>query len=101
MKTASVADVKAHFNDYVKASERGPVIVTRNGKPVVILLGVDDEGEIERMMMARSPQLQAMLNAARERIRAGKGIPEDEFWKDVERSSKAKPRRRKARKKVG
>jgi prevent-host-death family protein len=95
MKTASLAEVKAHFSDYVKATERGPVVVTRRGKPVVVLLAVDEEGELERWMMARSPQLQSILDAARQRIREGQGIPEDEFWEDVKESSAKKPRSRK------
>lgn len=43
MKIASVADVKAHFNAYLKSAARGPVIVTRNGKPVGALLATEDK----------------------------------------------------------
>jgi prevent-host-death family protein len=32
MKIAPVAEIKAKFSAYLKASEEGPVIVTRNGK---------------------------------------------------------------------
>jgi prevent-host-death family protein len=84
MKIASVADVKAHFSAYLRASEQGPVIVTRNGKPAAVLLAVSDEDELERLMMAHSPRLQAILEAARRRIESGAGLREDEFWKDVE-----------------
>ena len=34
MKIASVAEVKARLSAYLRASEEGPVVVTRNGKPV-------------------------------------------------------------------
>jgi prevent-host-death family protein len=84
MKIASVADVKAHFSAYVKESEKGPVVVTRNGKPVAVLLAVSDEDELERLMMAYSPRLQALLGAARQRIQAGEGIPGEAFWREVE-----------------
>jgi prevent-host-death family protein len=84
MKIASVADVKAHFSAYLKASEQGPVVVTRNGKPVAVVLSVTDEDELERLMMAYSPRLQAILAAARARIQAGEGIREDRFWAEVE-----------------
>ena len=46
MKIASVADVKARFSAFLKASKRGPVVVTKNGKPAAVLLSVDDEDEI-------------------------------------------------------
>jgi prevent-host-death family protein len=93
MKTASVADVKARFSAYLKASEQGPVVVTRNGKPVAVLLAVSDEDELERLMMAHSPRLQAILGAARQRIRAGAGIPEEEFWQQVESDEGVKKRK--------
>ncbi len=47
MKIAPVADVKARFSSYLKASEEGPIIVTRNGKPVAVLLSMKDEGETD------------------------------------------------------
>ncbi len=93
MKIASLAEVKTHFSAYVKASEQGPVVVTRNGKPVAVLLAVTDEEELERLMMAHSPRLQAILKAARQRIEAGEGIPEEEFWAEVEGREEKKPRR--------
>ena len=84
MKIASVADVKAHFSDYLKSTAQGPVLITRHGKPAAILLAVGDEEELERLLMAHSPRLQAILEAARERIQAGAGIPDEDFWEDVE-----------------
>jgi prevent-host-death family protein len=80
MKIASLADVKAHFSAYVNASEQGPVVVTRNGKAVAVLLAVSGEHDLERLLMAHSPRLRAVLDAAKQRIQSGKGIPADEFW---------------------
>jgi prevent-host-death family protein len=98
MKSVSVADVKAHFSAYLKASEWEPIVVTRNGKPVAILSAVSDEEELERLMMAESPQLQAILHAACRRIQAGAGIPNEAFWKEVESEKEAKKRGTKRRK---
>jgi prevent-host-death family protein len=91
MKIASVADVKANFSSYIKESEQGAVVVTRNGRPVAVLLGVQDDDEVERLIMSRSQRLRAILDAAHERIKAGHGIPHEEFWKQVEAES-AEPR---------
>jgi prevent-host-death family protein len=85
MKIASVADVKARFSAFLKASKRGPVVVTRNGKPAAVLLSVDDEDEIERLALAYSPKFQKMLNLARQQIREGRGIQHGDFWREVER----------------
>jgi prevent-host-death family protein len=100
MKLASLADVKAHFSAYVKATAEGPVVITRNGKAVAVLLAVQDDDELERLLMAHSPRLQAILAAARERIRAGEGIPHDEFWQQVEGDTEAGKRGRKPRKRA-
>jgi prevent-host-death family protein len=43
MKIAPVADVKARFSAYLKESEEGPVIVPRNGRPVAVLISMEDE----------------------------------------------------------
>jgi prevent-host-death family protein len=83
MTTISVADMKAHFDAHLKASEQGPVIVTRNGKPVAVLLAAGDEDDLERLMMSHNLKLQKMLDAAKKRMRAGAGIPHETFWQQV------------------
>jgi len=62
MKIASVADVKARLSAYLKESQQGPVVVTRNGKAVAVLLAVTDEDELERLVLAHSPKFQALLD---------------------------------------
>ena len=53
MKIASVAEVKSKFSSFLRESKGGPVIVTRNGKPVGVLLSMEDEEEIERLLACR------------------------------------------------
>jgi prevent-host-death family protein len=84
MKIASVADVKARFSAYLKQSEDGPVIVTRNGRPVAVLLGLHDKDEIERLVLARSPRFQAILETSRQQFREGNWLTEEDFWREVE-----------------
>lgn len=88
MKIAPVAEVKAKFSAYLKASEKGPIVVTRNGKAVALLLSVSDEDEVERVVLANSPRFQAILEVARQQIREGKGIPHDQFWAEVQSRAK-------------
>jgi len=84
MKIASVADVKAKFSGYIKASEEGPIVVTKNGKPVALLLSVKDEEEIERLLLAYSPKFKSIMQVAERQIREGKGIKHEDFWRDME-----------------
>src|SRR5437773_1872600 len=81
---ATIAEVKAQFSAYVNASAGGPVVVTRNGKPVAVLVGVHDEDEIERLLMAYSPRLRAILERSRQQFREGKWLSEEEFWSQFE-----------------
>lgn len=92
MKIASVAEVKAQFSAYLKESEEGLVIVTRNGKPVAALLAVRDDEELERLVLAHSARLRAHLEAASQQIREGEGISHEDFWREVEKEEE-KPRK--------
>src|SRR5437016_12708526 len=83
MKIASVADVKARFSAYLGESQDGPVIVTRNGKAVAVLLAVTDEDELERLVLAHSPKFQALLDKSRRQIEETGGIPHEQFWREV------------------
>lgn len=84
MKIAPIAEIKAQFSSFVKASEEEPVIVTKNGKPVAVLLAISDEDEIERLLLAYSKKFRALLEAAELRIQETGGIRHEEFWKTIE-----------------
>ena len=84
MRIASIADVKANLSAFVKASAEELVVITRHGKPAAVLLAMEDEDELERLVMAYSRRLQALLEEARAQIREGHGIPHDVFWRDVD-----------------
>lgn len=83
MKIASVAEVKAQFSAYLKESEQGLVIVTRNGRPVAALLAVHDGEELERLVLAHSPRFRALLETSRRQIAEGEGVSHDDFWREV------------------
>jgi prevent-host-death family protein len=97
MKIASVADVKAHLSAYLKESEQGPVVVTRNGKAVAVLLAVRDDDELERLVVAHSPKFQALLDKSRRRIEETGGIPHEEFWRQVAEETRTNEARAKPR----
>jgi prevent-host-death family protein len=84
MKIAPVAEVKAQFSAYLKSSTDGPIVVTRHGKPVAVLLSIEDEEDLERLILAYTPRLQGILEAAREQIRETGGIGHEEFWQELE-----------------
>ena len=84
MRIAPLADVKARLSAYLdEAGTSGPIVITRNGKAVAVLVAPVDDDDLERMLLARSPRFQALLNKSRQSIKAGKGLSRDEFWKTV------------------
>ena len=101
MRIVSVGEIKAKLSAYLRASRRGPVVVTRNGKAVAVLLSVDSDDELEDIVLANSPKFQAVVAKARDQLARGEGIPHEQFWTDLERSSPsrsaAKPARRATR----
>lgn len=96
MKTASIADMKAHFGDYVNESQEEPVVVIRKGKAVAILLAVGDDDEPERLLLAHSPKFQALLNKSRRQIAETGGIPHDQFWREVAKENRPRIKKNKA-----
>ncbi|MCG8351981.1 MAG: type II toxin-antitoxin system Phd/YefM family antitoxin [Chloroflexales bacterium] len=88
MKIASVADVKANLSAYIKASTDELVVITKNGKPVAVLLPMEDNDELERLALAYSRRFQTILHEAREQFRTSGGIPHDDFWRELEDESK-------------
>jgi hypothetical protein len=77
------------------------VVVTRNGRPVAVIVGVQDEDEIERLLLAYSPRLQAILEASRKQIQEGEVLSHEEFWAEVEASRASGPRGRKRKASFG
>ncbi len=86
MKIAPVADVKARLSAYLEECEtEGPVVITRNGKAVAVLVAPASDQDLERLVLSRSPRFQALMNKSRRSIRAGRGLSSDAFWKAVAR----------------
>ena len=93
MKIASLAEVKSKLSTYLKeAKETGPVIVTRNGKAVAVILAPVDDDDLERLVLSRSPRFQALLKEARDSITANGGVSHEEFWKNVKNRGSDSPK---------
>jgi prevent-host-death family protein len=89
VKTASAAEIAAKFNDYLEASREQPVLITRSGKPVAILLAVRDKAQAEELVSRRPRSLRSVFAKAHAQLQRGEGVPHDEFWRQVEESRRA------------
>ena len=98
MRIAPLADVKARLSAYVdECVAEGPIVITRNGKAVAVLLVPNDDDDLERLLLGRSPRFQAMLNRSRQSIKEGESLSEEDFWKAVRKRAQE----RKAASKAG
>jgi prevent-host-death family protein len=99
MRIAPLADVKARLSAYLdECALEGPLVITRNGKAVAVLLVPPDDDDLERILLGRSPRFQALLDRSRQSIKEGKGLSEEAFWKAVrERAQERKAAAEKGR----
>ena len=89
MNIAPLADVKARFSAYIKQLQTAPVIVTKHGRPVAVMMGISDEDDLERIMLAVSPKFQALLDKAERRIQETGGMSHDDVWAQIDAEAKA------------
>jgi PHD/YefM family antitoxin component YafN of YafNO toxin-antitoxin module len=84
MKTAELPDVQSDLGHYIdQIVIDGPLVITRNGRVVAVVLVPFDEDDLERLLLARSPHFQAVLQQSRQSIAAGHGLTRDAFWQLV------------------
>jgi prevent-host-death family protein len=84
MRIAPLADVKARLSAYLEECKtEGPVIITRNGRAVAVLLTPVDDNDLENLILSRSPRFQALLDKSRQSLKAGKGLSRKDFWQAV------------------
>jgi prevent-host-death family protein len=84
MRIAPLATVKAQLSAYLEqCKEEGPIVITRNGKAVAVLLAPIDDDDLEGLLLARSPRFQDLLAKSRASLQAGKGLSSRQFWDAV------------------
>src|SRR5947207_2002370 len=102
MRIAPLADVKARLSAYLdECGVEGPLVITRNGKAVAVMLVPFDDDDLERLMLGRSPRFQALLNRSRQSIQQGHGLSEKEFWTAVRKRAQERKATRSRRTKRG
>jgi antitoxin YefM len=76
MATTSLADAKSHLSEIVKSAEttHERTIVTKNGRPVVAIISIEDLESLEETLEIMSdPTLMAQIRQARTELARGAG----------------------------
>jgi prevent-host-death family protein len=57
MKVMSAREAKNHFGEFLDASRREPVVVTKNNRPVGIMISIEDAAGtlIQELIMEKEP----------------------------------------------
>lgn len=87
MKIAPLAEVKDRFSAYVDESRESPVVVTRNGRPVAMLIAIEEEDDLDSLLLVHNPRFLQLLEEARQRVRVTGGVPLAEFRRRLEVAS--------------
>ncbi len=83
-ETLPLAAVKAHFSEIADRVEKQQerIVVTRNGRPAVVLISPDDLESLEETLAILSePRVMAKIRKGVAEADAGRGIPLEEFIK--------------------
>jgi antitoxin (DNA-binding transcriptional repressor) of toxin-antitoxin stability system len=74
MKQVPIAQVATHLSSYLELAEKESVVITRDGQPVGILVGLEDSGDLWEELMMRDPHFGTKISQARQSLQEGKGI---------------------------
>ena len=81
MKHIALSEVKDELSKYLHVAEHEEVVITRHGKPAGILIGFQSEDDWFDYRLERDPRLLKRIEAARQSLRAGRGVHiEDVRW---------------------
>ena len=80
MTVVSVEDFRADVDQYLAATAKGGVVLTRDGKPVAILQGIPEDAE--SAALAGSSEFWRMIHERRQEP----GIPWEEARKQLDRA---------------
>ena len=85
MKIAPLAEVKDRLSAYVDAAKESAIVVTRNGKPVALLTPILEDDDLASLLLTHDRRFIRLLAQARERVRAGRHLTNEQFWRELRR----------------
>ena len=74
MKQVSIDEVKSDLSGYLQVAERENIVITRDGKPIGILIGFEDAEDWWEELLLRDPCFKTEVAQARQSLKDGKGI---------------------------
>jgi prevent-host-death family protein len=94
MKVISIRAAKASLSNYMGEAQQDPVLITRDGKPAALMIGVEGE-QLEDLLTVANPRFWELVESRR---RSSKRVSIAEVRRRLGTSRKVKsPRRKRSR----
>lgn len=78
MKEVDITSATAPLADYARAAHKGAVVVTESGRPVAVVLSLEDVDR-ETLSLSTNPEFLEILRRSRTRHAAEGGITSDQM----------------------
>ena len=85
MKIAPLAEVKDKFSAFIEACRKSPVVVTKNGKPVAMIISIGDEDELDRLLLMHHPAFERIIEPGYRSVKEDGGVKSKDFWTEMKR----------------
>ena len=85
MHTLTANEAKTQFGDMLLKAQREPVQISRNGKPVAVVVSIEDYESMEAMKLLL---LKGKIQRARNDIDTGNTVDGDAFFYELLRDDK-------------
>jgi len=73
MKKVALSLMKANLARYLQEAEKEQIVITRQGKPIGVLVGFASEGDCVDYLLENDPAFLERIAKARRDLRAGRG----------------------------
>ncbi|MGG6264748.1 type II toxin-antitoxin system Phd/YefM family antitoxin [Leptolyngbya sp. AN03gr2] len=81
MKEVTVSEVQSNFSEYLQLAEQEEILITRDGKPVGLLVGFEEDENLEDYRLESDSRFLRRIAKSRESVKAGNVVRlEDIDW---------------------
>ena len=88
MKTVEVSKATLPLSDYTKKVKKEPVIVTKEGRPVAVLISIPN-ADAETASLSNNPRFVALIERSRARQKSEGGISSEEMRRRLEKPKRS------------
>lgn len=88
MKKVALSELKDDLSRFLRLAEGEEIVITRHGKPAGVLIGFKSEDDWFEYRLEKDPRFLARIEAARQSLRLGKGVPLERLSEEAHPTSR-------------